>query len=194
MLQDVSGSAVNGHAGRRAQVQSQVPDVAQWLIRFAYGVNHGGSDEELVADRGGDMNRGSTYLMAVLPQIFGSLGGLINLSGKISEWAGRIDRIAELQEVLDDVEAAAKATKLESAAAAVGAGAEAAAAPKIELSSVDIVTPRGEAIAVGVSCEVAPGRSMMVTGRNATGQSAFVRVVCAAVGGKVICAPPCIFH
>eukprot|EP01050_Picozoa_sp_SAG11_P003033 SAG11_NODE_163_length_13928_cov_29.869188_8_plen_166_part_00 len=47
----------------------------------------------------------------------------------------------------------------------------------IELNAVDIVTPHGVALATGVDVTVKEGNSLMVTGRNATGKTSFVRVL-----------------
>ena len=49
--------------------------------------------------------------------------------------------------------------------------------PKIVLEGVGIVTPRGDAITSNLSLTVAKNRAVMVTGRNATGKSSFVRAV-----------------
>jgi ABC-type uncharacterized transport system fused permease/ATPase subunit len=48
---------------------------------------------------------------------------------------------------------------------------------RIALEGVDLVTPRGVAVASNISVEVRPGQAVMVTGRNATGKTSFVRVV-----------------
>ena len=42
---------------------------------------------------------------------------------------------------------------------------------EIRLDGVDLVTPRGEAIATEVSCSVTKETPLMVTGRNATGKT-----------------------
>ena len=48
---------------------------------------------------------------------------------------------------------------------------------EIRLAGVDLVTPRGEAIATDVSCCVTEEAPLMVTGRNATGKTSLVRVI-----------------
>lgn len=50
---------------------------------------------------------------------------------------------------------------------------------KIEMRGVDLVTPRGVAIATNVSCEVTEdtSKSLMISGRNASGKTSFVRVL-----------------
>jgi hypothetical protein len=49
--------------------QSRIPDVFMWVLRFGFGYYYGGTDEEVMADRGQSLNRDQTYLMAVLPQV-----------------------------------------------------------------------------------------------------------------------------
>jgi ABC-type multidrug transport system fused ATPase/permease subunit len=58
-----------------------------------------------------------------------------------------------------------------------GLGGGAAKPQRIELSGVDLVTPRGLAIATDVDCEVTPSSPLMISGRNATGKTSFVRVL-----------------
>lgn len=59
----------------------------------------------------------------------------------------------------------------------MGDGSERAVEAKICLDGVDLVTPRGDAIATGVSCEITQDKALMVTGRNASGKTSFVRVI-----------------
>ena len=47
----------------------------------------------------------------------------------------------------------------------------------ITFSEVDIVTPRGDAVCTELSCRVAEGESLMLTGLNATGKTSFARVL-----------------
>jgi energy-coupling factor transporter ATP-binding protein EcfA2 len=120
--------------------------------------------------------------------------------------AGKTQRVAELQEVLDEIEADVAhsigdqvLTKMppidqdrkchstdfylheawpEAGGVHItGDGTERSVEAKIRLDGVDLVTPRGDAIATAVSCEITQDKALMVTGRNATGKTSFVRVV-----------------
>eukprot|EP01044_Picomonas_judraskeda_P001456 COSAG03_NODE_88_length_13468_cov_4.757798_3_plen_650_part_00 len=171
--------------------QSRIPEIAQYVIRFAFGYLVVGSDADVLVDHGQQLNFGQTYLMSTLPVLFSNLGAIIDLSDRLHDVAGRVERVAELQEALDEVEgrqAADRAAERIRASAvsaqAVGdAAAKGAGTPQsqqkveIRFDNADIVTPNGEAIAVDLSCTIQPGKSLMVTGRNATGKSAFVRVL-----------------
>jgi ABC-type uncharacterized transport system fused permease/ATPase subunit len=153
--------------------QARIPEVAQYVIRFAFGYLVVGSDAEVLADHGLQLNHGQTYLMSTLPVLFSNLGAVIGLSDRLHDVAGRVERVAELQEVLDEVEARQAEDRV-----AERARVEAQQQHhEIRFDAADVVTPNGEAIAVGLSCRIRPGNSLMVTGRNATGKSAFVRVL-----------------
>ena len=165
--------------------QSRIPEIAQYVIRFAFGYLVAGSDADVLADHGARLNYGQAYLMSTLPVLFGNLGAVISLSDRLHDIAGRVERVAELQEVLDEVEHKQATDRLAERVRAEQATVAAAAAPAggtrgddaIRFEAADIVTPKGDAIAVSLSCEISCGNSLMVTGRNATGKSAFVRVL-----------------
>ena len=57
-----------------------------------------------LAKGGAQLNFGQAYLMSTLPVLFGNLGAVMGLSDRLSDVAGKVERIAELQEVLDEVE------------------------------------------------------------------------------------------
>ena len=107
-----------------------------------------------------------------------------------------MQRIAELHEVIDELEADAKA--LQSTPSTASAGhkintttaisstvemqVEHDAAPPVKPScisfeGVDIVSPAGDCFAADVSFSVAQGAGMMVTGRSAAGKTSLVRVL-----------------
>ena len=190
--------------------RSRVPDILQWVLRFTYGVSKGGTDEAILADGGADLNLRQTQLVSMSGMVFGELGVLIGLAEKFATIAGKTQRVAELQEVLDEIEADPQynhshpigdrlLTKMPpidaqrkchstefylqeawpeaGGAHVVGDGTERNEGAKIKLDGVDLVTPRGEAVATNVSCEIAPSKALMVTGRNATGKTSFVRVL-----------------
>ena len=51
------------------------------------------------------------------------------------------------------------------------------AEPLVRFEGVDIVTPRGENVAQGLSLSVTPESPLMVTGASAAGKSSLVRVL-----------------
>lgn len=195
--------------------KNRIPDLLQWVLRFMYGYLKGGSDAEIVADGGASLNANQQQLVLMNGMVFGELGVLIGLTEKFATVSGKTQRIAEFQEVLDEIEAEHPhpssagpvgdqlLTKLppinadrqctstdfylheawpECAGAHVtgdtaGAGDPNGKQRRIEMRGVDLVTPRGVAIATNVSCTVTTESPLMISGRNASGKTAFVRVL-----------------
>ena len=89
--------------------------------------------------------------------------------------AGKVQRIAELHEILDEVisdqnkEAATKETN--------GDKQVDGQVQQIAFEGVDIVSPGGECFASAVSFDVQPQRGLMVTGCSAVGKTSLVRVL-----------------
>ena len=54
--------------------QSRIPEGANWVMRFAYGVIAGGTDAELLEDKGVKVNLGQAYLASMCGEVFESLG------------------------------------------------------------------------------------------------------------------------
>jgi ABC-type uncharacterized transport system fused permease/ATPase subunit len=179
--------------------QSRVPEVFQWVLRFGYSYRYGGTDAEVLADGGASLNMNQAYLQSVIPQISGNLGAAIALSDRFAQVAGQIVRVAEFQEVLDELEeqqdaasARATATAAADASAVAGDGPSASKSEAhgaeggtyvptteqiISFDDVSIVTPAGECIATGLSWEATPASTMMLTGRSAAGKSSVVRAI-----------------
>ena len=49
--------------------RSRIPEVLQWVLRFSYGVSAGGSDAEMLADKGSTVFLGQQYLQVLVLQI-----------------------------------------------------------------------------------------------------------------------------
>ena len=185
--------------------RSRIPEVLQWVLRFSYGVSAGGTDAEMVADRGSKVFLGQQRLQEMAAMIFGEMGAIMNLSERFAYLSGKVSRVAELQEVMDELDAALPAGTTvgdrlltpmpyvdgrlrnsykpwkqclvthpeqiggqylplalphEQLTQARGVGTA------IELRGVDLVTPRGAAIATDVSCTVDKEHPLMVTGKS----------------------------
>ena len=202
--------------------RARIPETLQWVFRFLYGRNQFGSDQELLQDKGDGLFRGQQQLLQMTDEIFGSVGQILALGERMAELSGRLDRVFEMQEVLDDLEAEVpedcrvgdavltpcppvdgsnrknykpwKECVLLDENNAEGqylplawpeAGGEhltgalglAEKDARIALEDVTLLTPRGLAIASELSVEIESGQALMVTGRNSTGKTAFVRAV-----------------
>ena len=168
--------------------QSRIPDIFQWVLWFTYAVMHGGTDAQVLSDGGAALTQNQTMLMEVIPQVSGNLGAAIALSDRFAQVAGQIVRVAEFQEVLDELEeiqeadAALAKPKAQTVASADGTSSTRGTYAgtkerKISLNDVTVVTPAGECIVTGLSCEVTPNNALMLTGRSASGKSSVVRAI-----------------
>lgn len=86
-----------------------MPETLQWGLRFTYGRVAGGTDAEMLADRGSKVMLGQQRLHSMSSEIFTSVGQIMNLVERMAELSGRLDRVFELQEVLDELEAETEA-------------------------------------------------------------------------------------
>lgn len=84
--------------------QNRIPEGAQWLMRFAYGVVAGGTDEEMLADKGQKVNLGQVYLASMCGEVFSSLGAMIGLVQNCAQMSGKLARVSEMLEVLDELD------------------------------------------------------------------------------------------
>ena len=73
------------------------------VFRFLYGRNEFGSDSALLQDNGESMFRGQQQLLQITDEIFDSVGQIIALGERMAELSGRLDRVFEMQEVLDEL-------------------------------------------------------------------------------------------
>ena len=157
--------------------ETRIPDVLRWFVLFTYGVQAGGSDADVIADRGRTINEGQTYIQQMLPQITQNLGECLRLATFVSEMAGKIHRTAEMQEILDELEDATELKELEDAKLRADGKENDEEGVRVVMSGCDVVTPRGECIVSDLSFEVSEGQGVMVTGRGGTGKSSFARVI-----------------
>ena len=146
--------------------EGHIPGLLSWVIQFYFGKRFGGSDEDMVANKGASMNSDQIFIMHSISSVFGSLGQLLAWPERFAVLAGNVKRVAELDEVLSDLEASVSTTASgEATVADCGA-----ARPRISFRGVDVVTPAGECCLKGLDLEIEPGRELMVTGANATGK------------------------
>ena len=155
--------------------ERRIPDVLNWFILFRHGVQHGGTDEEMLADGGSAINTGQTQITILLPQITNNLGQVLQLAAFIAEMAGKIDRTAEMQEVLDELEDKEELAEIEREKQRRARKGEEEVS--VVMEGCDIVTPRGECIVSDLSLKVSEGQGLMVTGRGGTGKSKIFRHV-----------------
>ena len=84
--------------------RQRMPEIIQWILRFSYGIVAGGTDAEILADKGQKVFLGQQYVMQMAMSIFAELGAVMGLAESFATLAGRVQRVAEVQEVLDELE------------------------------------------------------------------------------------------
>eukprot|EP01050_Picozoa_sp_SAG11_P003032 SAG11_NODE_163_length_13928_cov_29.869188_7_plen_446_part_00 len=84
--------------------ERKIPDVLQSSLTFSFAYSFGGTDAQMLADGGEHFNTNVQFLSNAMGVVMGNLGALIQLSERWARIAGRVGRIAELQEVIDRVE------------------------------------------------------------------------------------------
>eukprot|EP00936_MAST-01D_sp_MAST-1D-sp1_P000851 g851.t1 len=148
------------------------PERVKDYIRFAHASEEF-SDADVLADGGAALIEAQTTIWEANGIIVGATQELLDFSDKIAEAAGTMTRIAELSEVINDVnvdttEIRAPSRPADTARPVGGA---------LTLKGVDIVTPSGECLVKGLEVNIKDGNSLMVTGPNACGKTSFARVL-----------------
>ena len=91
----------------RQVFQDQIPEAWFWTLRFSYGVMYGGTDADMLADKGQKVNMGQQYVGEMCGQVFQSLGAMIGMVEQVAYLTGKTARVSEMLEVLDELDAKA---------------------------------------------------------------------------------------
>jgi ABC-type uncharacterized transport system fused permease/ATPase subunit len=140
--------------------EGHIPGLLSWLIQFYFGKIFGGSDEDMVANKGASMNSDQIFISHTIGSVFGALGQLLAWPERFAVLAGNVKRVAELDEVLTELEASVSTTA-SGEATVEDCGPD---KPRISFAGVDVVTPAGECCIRGLDVEISHGRELMVTG------------------------------
>ncbi|KAK1691716.1 hypothetical protein QYE76_008413 [Lolium multiflorum] len=147
-------------------VTKQLPHNVTWGLSLLYALEHKG-DRALTSTQG-ELAHALRFLASVVSQSFVAFGDILELHKKFLELSGGINRIFELEEVL---QVAQRDTPVPSSAIST------ASEEIISFHEVDIVTPSQKLLASKLSCNVAQGKSLLLTGPNGTGKSSVFRVL-----------------
>lgn len=151
-------------------VTKQLPHNVTWGLSLLYAVEHKG-DRSLTSTQG-DLAHALRFLASVVSQSFLAFGDILELHRKFLELSGGISRIFELEEFLD----AAQSDRTSRALLAYD-GRTSQSENIITFSDVDIITPSQKLLAQQLSCDILPGKSLLVTGPNGSGKSSVFRVL-----------------
>ncbi|XP_052197814.1 ABC transporter D family member 1 [Diospyros lotus] len=151
-------------------ITKQLPHNVTWGLSLLYAMEHKG-DRALTSTQG-ELAHALRFLASVVTQSFMAFGDILELHRKFLELSGGVNRIFELEEFLsavqrDDPLPAESPTKL----------TESHSNDVISFSKVDIISPVQKMLATKLTCDVTPGKSLLVTGPNGSGKSSIFRVL-----------------
>ena len=127
----------------------------------------GHSDEQMLADDGKALAHDLTNMHEAQWRVVQAIRELIDFSDQVNTFEGVIARIAEFNEVMDELNDSAG--KMEAVASD--------GSTKLGFDNVDLITPTGECLAKGISFTIEDQASLMVTGPNAAGKTSCFRVL-----------------
>ncbi|KAK5785325.1 hypothetical protein PVK06_039897 [Gossypium arboreum] len=152
-------------------VTKQLPHNVTWGLSLLYALEHKG-DRALVSTQG-ELAHALRFLASVVSQSFLAFGDILELHKKFLELSGSINRIFELEELLDAAQSGDfnidKLTESQSTSLY--------AKDIISFANVDIISPAQKLLAKQLTCDVVPGKSLLVTGPNGSGKSSVFRVL-----------------
>ncbi|KAI3462063.1 hypothetical protein Pfo_018726 [Paulownia fortunei] len=151
-------------------ITKQLPHNVTWGLSLLYAMEHKG-DRALTSTQG-ELAHALRFLASVVSQSFLAFGDILELHRKFLELSGGINRIFELEELLDAAQRGhydgsslrSKHTEFQSD-------------DIISFSKVDIITPTQKILARQLTCDIVPGKSLLVTGPNGSGKSSIFRVL-----------------
>ncbi|EEC72229.1 hypothetical protein OsI_05340 [Oryza sativa Indica Group] len=156
-------------------VTKQLPHNVTWGLSLLYALEHKG-DRALTSTQG-ELAHALRFLASVVSQSFIAFGDILELHKKFLELSGGINRVFELEELLQTSQ---------SNAAMPSNPIIAASEEIISFHDVDIVTPSQKLLATQLSCDVSQGKSLLVTGPNGSGKSSIFRVLRGTLRDQII--------
>ncbi|KAG5093392.1 hypothetical protein JHK84_048980 [Glycine max] len=151
-------------------ITKQLPHNVTWLLSLLYAMEHKGDRASISTQ--GELAHALRFLASVVSQSFLAFGDILELHRKFVELSGGINRIFELEELLD---AAQSGDSINSSITSPIWGYHGKDA--ISFSKVDIVTPTQKMLARELTCDIELGKSLLVTGPNGSGKSSIFRVL-----------------
>ncbi|KVI04747.1 AAA+ ATPase domain-containing protein, partial [Cynara cardunculus var. scolymus] len=151
-------------------VTKQLPHNVTWGLSLLYAMEHK-ADRSLTSTQG-ELAHALRFLASVVSQSFLAFGDILELHRKFIELSGGVNRIFELEELLD----AAQSDET------VGTSSQSdemheESDDSISFSEVDIITPSQKLLARKLTCDIVPGKSLLLTGPNGSGKSSVFRVL-----------------
>ncbi|KAF7128970.1 hypothetical protein RHSIM_Rhsim10G0162600 [Rhododendron simsii] len=152
-------------------ITKQLPHNVTWGLSLLYAMEHKG--DRASTSTQGELAHALRFLASVVSQSFMAFGDILELHRKYLELSGGINRIFELEELLDVAQKDDPVAFDESPIQLT----ERLSTDIISFSKVDIVSPSQKMLATKLTCDVVPGKSLLVTGPNGSGKSSVFRVL-----------------
>ncbi|KAL3829904.1 hypothetical protein ACJIZ3_018706 [Penstemon smallii] len=151
-------------------ITKQLPHNVTWGLSLMYAMEHKG--DRASTSTQGELAHALRFLASVVSQSFLAFGDILELNRKFVELSGGINRIFELEELLDAAQHGQHHDD-----SSIRSITEAHKDEIISFSSVDIITPTQKLLARQLNCDIVPGKSLLVTGPNGSGKSSIFRVL-----------------
>ncbi|WOL12707.1 ABC transporter D family member 1-like isoform X1 [Canna indica] len=152
-------------------ITKQLPHNVTWVLSLLYALEHKGDRASLSTQ--GELAHALRFLASVVSHSFLAFGDILELHKKFLELSGGINRIFELDELLD----AAQGEAVLPDPYACSDSNDISAQDFISFYKVDIITPAQKLMARQLSCDIVPGKGLLVTGPNGSGKSSIFRVL-----------------
>lgn len=152
-------------------VTKQLPHNVTWGLSLLYAMEHRG--DRALSSTQGELAHALRFLASVVSQSFLAFGDILELHRKFLELSGGINRIFELDELLD----AAQHEERDDGSSLRSKHTESRSDDIISFSKVDIITPTQKMLARQLTCDIVSGKSLLVTGPNGSGKSSIFRVL-----------------
>lgn len=147
----------------------QLPHNVTWGLSLLYAMEHTG-DRALTSTQG-ELAHALRFLASVVSQSFLAFGDILELNRKFVELSGGVNRIFELEELVDAAQCD------DSMTGSLIKRSEFYSEDMISFTEVDIITPGQKMLATKLTCDIVPGKSLLVTGPNGSGKSSIFRVL-----------------
>jgi len=148
----------------------QTPDLIAFSLRMLYATQFA-DDDSVVKDGGGDISSRGEYIQQTVMRSFHSFGEAFDLQETLGQFVGVLENVTDFMYVLEDL---SRTRQTEDTNKLLPSPEE---SPLIEFAGVDIVAPGNLCIAKDLSFKVEPGKSLIVTGPNASGKSSLFRTL-----------------
>ncbi|KAB5556510.1 hypothetical protein DKX38_007419 [Salix brachista] len=152
-------------------VTKQLPHNVTWGLSLLYAIEHKG--DRAITSTQGELAHALRFLASVVSQSFLAFGDILELHKKFAELSGSINRIFELEELLD----AAQSGDSLNSKLSPSKNSELYSKDVISFMEVDIITPAQKLLARQLTFDIEQRKSLLLTGPNGSGKSSVFRVL-----------------